>query len=254
MPGFNGNDGPPQNKLTASVPAMSDTVAAPVPSRSVPLRKPTSSEVASKIVAGLGVLALAVVLGGPLLYFGWTVAGIAGLIFFGGGGLLVMLFSRDEVSACPFCGAALDNLPKPNADGVPRPVQCRKCWEYSGLQKGFVSPYDPNAVEERPTFRSPLAQSVVWPRGCVQRGVEPTRFDEVGTFSVNKGLLVVGAVRVKTFKLPGVPYCAAHKKAVEMKTEIGNKLFLDWRSLAMMRRYMAANRGRFVESSSSGKS
>jgi|SRR5438552_14264606 len=81
MPGFNGNDGPPQNKLTASVPAMSDTVAAPVPSRSVPLRKPTSSEVASKIVAGLGVLALAVVLGGPLLYFGWTVAGIAGLIF-----------------------------------------------------------------------------------------------------------------------------------------------------------------------------
>ena len=65
---------------------------------------------------------------------------------------------------------------------------------------------------------------------------------------------VVGAVRVKTCKLPGVPYCVAHKKAVEMTTEIGNKLFLDWRSLAMMRRYMAANRGRFVESSSSGKS
>jgi len=41
---------------------------------------------------------------------------------------------------------------------------------------------------------------------------------------------------------------------VEMTTEIGNKLFLDWRSLAMMRRYMAANRGRFVEPSSSGKS
>ena len=154
----------------------------------------------------------------------------------------------------PVLRAALDNLPKPNADGVPRPVQCRKCWEYSGLQKGFVSPYNPNAVEERPTFRSPLAQNVVWPRGCVQCGVEPTRFDEVGTFSVNKGLLVVGAVRVKTFKLPGVPYCAAHKKAVEMTTEIGNKLFLDWRSLAMMRRYMAANRGQFVESSSSGKS
>src|SRR2546427_12616697 len=110
-------------------------------------------------------------------------------------------------------------------------------------QRGFVSPYNPNAVEERPTFRSPLAQSVVWPRGCVQCGVEPTRFDEVGTFSVNKGLLVVGAVRVKTFKLPGVPYCAAHKKAVEMTTEIGNKLFLDWRSLAMMRRYMGGERG-----------
>jgi hypothetical protein len=58
---------------------------------------------------------------------------------------------------------------------------------------------------------------------------------------------VVGAVRVKTFKLGGVPYCAAHKKAVEMKTEVGNKLFLHWRSVAMMRRYLAANRSRFAE-------
>src|SRR2546427_1968778 len=45
-------------------------------------------------------------------------------------------------------------------------------------QRGFVSPYNPNAVEERPTFRSPLAQSVGWPRGCVQRGVKPTRFED----------------------------------------------------------------------------
>src|SRR6266699_5856804 len=104
MPALTGTMVTPQNKLTASVAAMSDAVAAPVPTRSVPLRKPTSSEVASKIVAGLGVFALGVVLGGPLLYFGWTVAGTAALIFFGGGGLLVMLFSRDEVSACPFCG------------------------------------------------------------------------------------------------------------------------------------------------------
>jgi hypothetical protein len=153
---------------------------------------------------------------------------------------------KDEVSDCPFCGVAMHNLPLPDANGVPKPVQCRKCWEYSGLQKAFVSPYNPNAVEERPTFRSPLAQSVVWPNGCVQCGATPTRFDEGGTFAVNKGLLMVGAVRVKTFKLGGVPYCDAHKKAVEMKTEIGNKLFLDWRSLPMMRRYMAANRGRFA--------
>ena len=146
---------------------MSDTVAAPVPSRSVPLRKPTSSEVASKIVAGLGVLALAVVLGGPLLYFGWTVAGIAGLIFFGGGGLLVMLFSRDEVSACPFCGAALDNLPKPNADGVPRPVQCKKCWEYSGLQKGSVSP---------PVLFPPAPSRKI--RGDHVRSLPDTKLDE----------------------------------------------------------------------------
>ena len=74
---------------------------------------------------------------------------------------------------------------------------------------------------------------MVWPNGCVQCAAEPTRFDEVGTYNVNKGLLVVGAARVKTFKLQGVPYCNAHKKAVEMNTGIGNSLYLDWRSLAI---------------------
>ena len=154
---------------------------------------------------------------------------------------------KDEVSACPFCGAVLDTLPKPSSDNAPRPVQCKKCWEYSGVRKGSVSPYNPNTVEERPTFRSPLAQSLIWPRGCVQCGAEPTRFEEVSTSSLNAGFLVVGALRVKTFKMSGVPYCNAHKKAVELSKGTGDKLYLDWRSLGMMRRYLAANRGRFAE-------
>jgi hypothetical protein len=237
----------PPAKAALRGPAMSDAVAAAVPNRSKPLRKPTHAEKTSKLQSGLGGLVVGAVIGGSLLYFGFYFWGGAALLFLCGGGLLILFGSKDEVTDCPFCGAAIHNLPQPDANGVPKPVQCKKCWEYSGLQKGFVSPYNPNAVEERPAFRSPLAQSVVWPNGCVQCGAEPTRFDEVGTFAVNKGLLVVGAVRVKTFKLGGVPYCDAHKKAVEMKTEIGNKLFLDWRSLPMMRRYMAANRGRFAE-------
>jgi len=77
--------------------------------------------------------------------------------------------------------------------------------------------------------------------------MEPIDDSALALAQIEVLLLVVGAVRVKTFKLGGVPYCDAHKKAVEMKTEIGNKLFLDWRSLPMMRRYMAANRGRFAE-------
>src|SRR2546423_14840499 len=108
MPALTGTMVPPENKLTASVPAMSDAVAAPVPTRSVPLRKPTSAEVASKIGAGLGVFALGVVLGGPLLYFGWTVAGTAALVFFGGGRVVVMLFSSVEGLSWPMCGAAPD--------------------------------------------------------------------------------------------------------------------------------------------------
>ena len=205
MPVQTGTIAPAQNKLAAPAPVMSDAVAAPVPSRSNPLRKPTRAASNSKLKSGLGGLIFGLVVGGPLVYFGFHWIGGAVLVFFCGCGLLIATGSGDEVAACPFCGAVLQNLRQPDENGVPRPVQCRKCWEYSGVQKGFVSPFNPNAVEERPTFRSPLAQSVVWPRGCVQCGAEPTRFDEVGTFNVNKGLLVVGAVRVKTFKLGGVP-------------------------------------------------
>jgi hypothetical protein len=242
-----GTIAPPPAKVVLRGPAMSDAVAALVPNRSKPLRKPTHAEATSKVQSGLVGFVIGALVGGVLFYFGFKILGGVALLFFCGLGLLILFGSKDDVSDCPFCGAALHNLPQPDANGVPKPVQCRKCWEYSGLQKGFVSPYNPNAVEERPMFRSPLAPSVVWPNGCVQCGAEPTRFDEVSTFAVNKGLLVVGAVRVKTFKLGGVPYCDAHNKAVELKTEIGNKLFLDWRSLPMMRRYMAANRGRFAE-------
>jgi hypothetical protein len=242
-----GTHAPPAGKVASPRPTMSDVAAPPVPSRSVPLRKPTHAETTSKLRVGLIFLIFGLAVGGALLYFGFNVMGGAALVIFGGLGLLIVLMRKDEVSACPFCGAVLDGLPKPNANGVPRRVQCGKCWEYSGLQKGFVSPYNPNAVEEKPTFRAPLAQSVIWPHGCVQCGAEPTRFEEVSTSSLSAAFLVVGTVRVKTFKLSGVPYCEAHKKAVEMNTGLGNTLYLDWRSLGMMRRYLAANRGRFAE-------
>ena len=250
MPTPTGTTAPPQTKtLESRVPGsvMVDVAAPPVPNRSNPLRKPTHAEATSKLKTGMGILIFGLVVGGALFYFGFKILGGAALLFFGGGGLAIVLGRKDEVAACPFCGAVLDNLPKPNPDNVPRPVQCKKCWEYSGLQKGSVSPYNPNAMEERPTFRAPLAQRVVWPRACVQCGAEPTRFEEVSTSNLSAGFLVVGTVRVKTFELSGVPYCNAHKKAVEMSTGIGNKLSLDWRSLAMMRRYLAANRGRFAE-------
>jgi hypothetical protein len=247
MTGPTGTTAPPPIKVAARGPMMSDVVAPPVPNRSKPLRKPTHAETTSKLRAGLIFLIFGLAVGGALLYFEFKVLGWAALVIFCGLGLLIVLMRKDEVSACPFCGEVLDGLPKPNANGVPRRVQCRKCWEYSGLQKGFVTPYNPNALEEKPAFRAPLAQSVIWPHGCVQCGAEPTRFEEVSTSSLSAGFLVVGTVRVKTFKLPGVPYCEAHKKAVEMNTGLGNTLYLDWRSLAMMRRYLAANRGQFAE-------
>jgi len=223
---------PAQARTAASAPApaMSDAVAAPVPNRSNPLRKPTGAETMHQIMLGLGGIVVGGALGALFYYLGLHLLAIADWVVAGGGSLVIMLGSRDEVSACPFCGATLDILPKPDPSGKPLAVQCKKCWEYSGLRKGFVSPYDSNAVEDRPTFLSPLEQTVVWPRGCVQCGQIPTRFEEVGTISPNKALLTVGVVRVSSFKLAGVPYCEAHKKAVEMTTGIDNRVYLKWRS------------------------
>jgi hypothetical protein len=237
---------PTQAKVATSAPApvMSDAAAASVPNRSNPLRKPTSAETMHQLLLGLGGIVIGGALGALLYYFGLRFLAIADWVVATGGSLLIVLGSRDEVSACPFCGATLTILPKPDPSGKPLPVQCKKCWEYSGLQKGFVSPYNPNAVEDRPTFLSPIQQIALWPRGCVQCGEAPTRFEEVGTTSSNKGLLAVGVVRVSSFKLKGVPYCDAHNKAVEMTTGIDNRVYLKWCSLPMMRRFMAANKGR----------
>src|SRR6267154_3304761 len=161
---------PPSAKVVVPGPAMSDAAAAPVPGRSNPLRKPTHAEATSKLKSGLGILIFGLVVGGALFYFGFKALGGAALLFFGGGGLLIVLGRKDEVSACPFCGAVLDNLPKPNSDNVPRPVQCKKYWEYSGVQKGFASTYNPYAMEERPTFRAAGAERGVAERMRAVRG------------------------------------------------------------------------------------
>src|ERR1700747_3064284 len=131
MPTPTGTIAPSQNKATLCGPAMSDAVAPPVPNRSKPLRKPTHSESTSKIKSGMGGFVFGLVVGGALFYFGSKVLGGAMMFLFCGLGLLISFGSKDEVSDCPFCGAPLHNLPKPDASGVPRPVQCRKCWEYS---------------------------------------------------------------------------------------------------------------------------
>ena len=237
---------PSLTNANAPAPAMSDATAGPVPSRSNPIRKPNRSEFLNQLALGFGGMIVGGLIGAVLYYFGLKFLAYADWVVFTGGSLVLIFGSRDDVSDCPFCGAAIDILPKPDAGGKPVPVQCKKCWEYSNVQQGFVSPYNPNAVEDRPTFRSPIDQTVIWPRGCVQCGAPPTRFEEVSAIGTNKGLLVVGVVRVSSFKLNGVAYCDAHSKAVTMGTGVDNKVFLSWRSLPMMRRFMAANRGRFA--------
>src|SRR5713226_4305360 len=108
----------PPPEVAVRGPATSEAVAAPVPNRSKPLRKPTHSEATSKLKSGLGGMVFGVVVGGALLYFGFNVLGGAALLFFCGGSLLSLAGSTDAVSDCPWCGPGLHSLPKPDPNGV----------------------------------------------------------------------------------------------------------------------------------------
>src|SRR5438046_77987 len=107
MPAPTGTIAPPQNKAALRGPAMSDAVAPSVPNRSKPLRNPTHAESTSKIQSGLGGFVVGLVAGGTLFYFGFTVMGGAVAFIVCGLSLLILFGSKDEVSDCPFCGAAL---------------------------------------------------------------------------------------------------------------------------------------------------
>jgi len=72
---------------------------------------------------------------------------------------------------------------------------------------------------------------------------------------MNKTLAVAGAARLLTGTpglavfsnkqaTIGIPYCEQHRDAVALSFDWTKKPILTWSSLRMMRRYLAANRGK----------
>jgi len=96
---------------------------------------------------------------------------------------------------CPFWRGGVDYFAKTQFRPRAETGAVQKSWEYSALQKGLVSPYNPNTMEkERPTFSSPWRKSVIWPRVCYSvgggrtvRGIEHVQLER-------RLLSVVGAV------------------------------------------------------------
>src|SRR5438552_18520296 len=128
MPTPTGTTAPPQTKtLESRVPGsvMVDVAAPPVPNRSNPLRKPTHAEATGKLKTGMGILIFGLVVGGALFYCGFKILGGAALLYFGWGGLAIVLGRKDEVSACRFCGAGLTSRHMSNLAAVPKTVQSR---------------------------------------------------------------------------------------------------------------------------------
>ena len=213
----------------------------PVPTRSNSLAKP-SGPVRQKHITQCVLLALffAAPAGAFFYYSHWILGGIFGLLSIL---MVVAAFSSNLwVAACPYCSAIFKPTAglKPDAEG--KTFQCEECWEYSIIQGGRLKAHDAKAISDVPLFRSPVYKEGVWPKGCVACGAPPTRLEEIKARSVSYGMLALGRLWVSSGKASGIPYCESHKDAVGLKLDQQKRLWLEWCSLQMMRRYVAANR------------
>ena len=213
----------------------------PVPQRTTSLAKPVGPVRSKHIASTGGVAALFGLIAAALFYWQhWIWGGIFGLLTVA---MLQSAFSSNLwVAACPYCSAVFDPLAGLRPDKEGKVVQCKNCFEYSVYSGGRVRPHDPNTVSEVPTFVSPVFEGGVWPKGCLACGASPTRLDEVKARNVSIGMLAMGRLWVTSGKASGIPYCEAHRDAVELKIDQRKRVTLEWCSLRMMRRYLAVNK------------
>lgn len=214
----------------------------PVPQRTTSLAKPVGPTRTRHIlhIVLLTTVFLAVPATLLFYYHHWIAGGIMAL-------LSILMYSNTSTSnvwiaACPYCSAVFEPTQGLRPDKEGKVVQCRTCFEYSTYSGGRVRAHDPNAISEVPEFVSPVFENGVWPNGCVACGAPPTRLEEVKTRNVSYGMLAFGRIWVSSAKASGIPYCEAHRAAVELKMDQAKRVTLLWCSLRMMRRYVATNR------------
>ncbi len=216
-----------------------ETADPPLPSRTSPIVSRSAAEKAKNFGISLSIGIVLCPAAWWLLHHGFTFYGIsAGLV--GVFAVIAAFFGSTEKGACPYCGASVDVLDRTEG----RKIRCEKCSEYSIVNAGLLRPADPGTVSDKPEFESPAFRNGVWPKGCVACGAPPVRLDDLSTTSVGGAALLVGALQVMRGAVKGVPYCAQHRDKLSLKVTGDKKLFLRWTSLRMMRRYLAANRGR----------
>lgn len=240
----------PQTSLEAACPPDLVDVADPyVSDRVAKLRAPNVRTIAKKIIYAVVCIVVLVLLGlglAAIFDANWMfyVCAVLGVL---GGILMIVDAFVGRVAPCPYCdhlfGSAASSAGDEALVASPeaRALQCGHCGEYATLQNGEVRAHDPRAVADTPTFESSLYKDSRWPRGCLACGSPPTRFDDLCATDVDVAKLLVGALSTYTAHINGIPYCDAHKDGIKLKV-YNDTVSLRWRSLAMMRKYRAANR------------
>jgi len=215
----------------------------PVPQRTTSLVPPVGPARTKHILNMLVLTTLFLVIPAALLlyYHHWILGGVFAVL-----SVLMARGSFDSsgvwIAACPYCSAVFETAQGLGPDKEGKVVQCKQCFEYSVYSGGRVRAHDPNSISEVPFFVSPVFENGVWPSGCVACGTPPTRLEEVKTRNVSYGMLLFGRLWVTSAKTSGIPYCDAHRSAVELKIDQGKRVTLLWCSLRMLRQYVALNR------------
>ena len=228
--------------MSASSPAANQLVDVndpPIPSRKTPITRLSFTEnlklTLGLLAAGIGLSALA--------YFLWHYmilvsvgSGIIGLL------CLIGAFSpKGRKAGCPFCGSKIDGI---NENQLGKEIRCEKCGEYSAIAPGMLQPVQPGAASEQPKYDSPVFRNASWPNGCVVCGETPTRLDDLSKTTVGGVQALLGHLQVMRGSVSGIPYCDNHRDGLGLNITSEKKMFLRWKSLRMMRRYLAANRNR----------
>ena len=226
-----------------SAPSVTQAADPALPNRTNPIRKMTADEARTATTSMLVIAAMLLVGAGLLWRFQHPIAAaICGV-------LAVVLgasaFAKKTlISSCPFCGAMLTGITE-EAAIQGRLIRCEQCFEYSQTGGMTMRPADPNRVADEPKFISPVFERALWPQGCVQCGEPATRMEDLKHRSIiHPGSIAVGRLWLGTATMKNVPYCAEHKDAIQLVINQSKQVDLRWRSLRMMRRYLAMNRGR----------
>jgi hypothetical protein len=231
---------PPTAMTTVDDPPVATNVSA--------MSKPTAGIVVKKIIAAI--VAIVVIGGiGVVLYLWleilWLTLVVAGVGLLGGVLMIVGAF-KGLIARCPYC----NGLVGASATGVdlevsaePTIVRCEGCGEYLTAQQGQLRATDPSTLSDDHAFECACYKDSTWPPMCAVCGAPPERFDDLHAGSMSGAALLVGRLTTYSGSIKGVPHCAQHKEGVALKIE-DEKLRLRFRSLRMMRRYVALNRGR----------
>jgi hypothetical protein len=213
---------------------------------------PPSAAVKAKDNFNMAILAGIFILAGAVCF--WMNHSVVGYVLGGLG--MVFLFSifskKTDVGQCPFCMTEFRDSNLTIKDGL---FRCEQCGEYSQVANKTVKPLDPNTYSNSPKFESPVFKQSTMANACAGCGAPAVRLDTVNASSMNKTLAVAGAARLLTGTpglavfsnkqaTIGIPYCEQHRDAVALSFDWTKKPILTWSSLRMMRRYLAANRGK----------